>query len=32
MKNSNGKPRPAKFQFNLGKVSKNNMIAEVKIN
>jgi hypothetical protein len=32
MKNSNGKPRPAKFQFNLGRVPKNNMIAEVKIN
>ena len=32
MKNSNGKPRPAKFQFNLDTVSKNNMIAEVKIN
>jgi hypothetical protein len=31
MKNSNGKPRPAKFQFNLEEVSKNNMIAEVKI-
>jgi hypothetical protein len=31
MKNSNGKPRPAKFQFNLEAVSKNNMIAEVKI-
>ena len=32
MKNSNGQPRPAKFQFNLDAVSKNNMIAEVKIN
>jgi hypothetical protein len=32
MKNSNGKPRPAKFQFNLGKVSENNMIAEAEIN
>jgi hypothetical protein len=32
MKNSNGMPRPAKFQFNLGGVSKNNMIAELKIN
>lgn len=32
MKNSNGKPRPAKFQFNLGTVSENNMIAEAKIN
>ena len=32
MKNSNGKPRPAKFQLNLGSVSKNNMIAEVEIN
>jgi hypothetical protein len=32
MKNSNGKPRPAKFQFNLGGVAKINMIAELKIN
>jgi len=32
MKNSNGKPRPAKFQFNLESVSKNYMIAEVEIN
>lgn len=32
MKNSNGKPRPAKFQFNLDTVSENNMIAEAEIN
>ena len=32
MKNSNGKPRPAKFQLNFGKVSENNMIAEAEIN
>jgi hypothetical protein len=32
MKNSNGKPRPAKFQFNLDEVPKNNKIAELKIN
>jgi len=32
MKNSNGKPRPAKFLFDLGGVSKDNLIAEAKIN
>jgi hypothetical protein len=31
MRNSNSKPRPAKYIFNLDKVSKNNMIAEAKI-
>jgi len=31
MKNSNGQLRPAKFQFNLEAVPKNNMIAKVQI-
>jgi hypothetical protein len=32
MRNSNSKPRPAKFIFNLDQVSKSNMIAQVEIN